>query len=382
MEEKRFHGLDALRGIAMLLGIVLHAALPYIPDIDSIWPADSESSYLITVIFQFIHVWRMPLFFILAGFFTKVFIDRKSWEKWISNRVLRIGIPLLIFSPLMALTLPWIFKFGRTEELRFFYSIEGYPFHLWFLWHLLIFVFLSLIFKPINSLLKNNMIFDRISKHFDRIAKQMFQVRILVILIFLISTVILISLISILIIFTGGELITNPIATGLYFVLGYLLYKNVNLFETMKKNWHVYLSVGLVAFALFFALEIFKYYEPFKDLPTSQEKENAEILLWFLQQPIKVTSALFLSCSFIGLIETKFGDYSFAKRFISDGAYWMYLIHLPIVTFITFFMFRFDINPVFKFIVAILLTSAICLGTYKYIVRPTLIGTLLNGKRS
>tara|TARA_B100000945_G_scaffold151385_1_gene121444 strand:+ start:94 stop:726 length:633 start_codon:yes stop_codon:yes gene_type:complete len=208
---------------------------------------------------------------------------------------------------------------------------------------------------------------------FDRIAKQMFQVRILVILIFLIS---------ILIIFTGGELITNPIATGLYFVLGYLLYKNVNLFETMKKNWHVYLSVGLVAFALFFALEIFKYYEPFKDLPTSQEKENAEILLWFLQQPIKVTSALFLSCSFIGLIETKFGDYSFAKRFISDGAYWMYLIHLPIVTFITFFMFRFDINPVFKFIVAILLTSAICLGTYKYIVRPTLIGTLLNGKRS
>ena len=366
VQEKRFHGLDALRGIAMLLGIVLHAALPYIPDIDAFWPQDNQSSYLITAIFQFIHVWRMPLFFILAGFFTKLFIDRKSWEKWISNRVLRIGIPLLIFSPLMALTLPWIFKFGRTAELNFFYSMEGYPFHLWFLWHLLIFVFLSLIFKPINSLLENNMIFDRIGK-------QLFQVRIPVILIFLIS---------ILIIPTGGELITNPIATGLYFVLGYLLYKNTDLFEAMKKNWVVYLSVGLVAFALFFALEIFKYYEPFKNLPTSKEKEDAEAFVWILQQPIKVTSALFLSYSFIGLIEAKFGDYSFAKRFISDGAYWMYLIHLPIVTVITFWMFRFDINPMFKFIVAILLTSAICLGTYKYIVRPTLIGTLLNGKRS
>jgi len=366
VQEKRFHGLDALRGIAMLLGIVLHAALPYIPDIDAFWPQDNQSSYLITAIFQFIHVWRMPLFFILAGFFTKLFIDRKSWEKWISNRVLRIGIPLLIFSPLMALTLPWIFKFGRTEELSFFYSMEGYPFHLWFLWHLLIFVFLSLIFKPINSLVKNSMIFDRIGK-------QLFQVRIPVILIFLIS---------ILIIPTGGELITNPIASGLYFVLGYLLYKNVDLFEAMKKNWVVYLSVGLVAFALFFALEIFKYYEPFKNLPTSKEKEDAEAFVWIVQQPVKVTSALFLSYSFIGLIEAKFGDYSFAKRFISDGAYWMYLIHLPIVTVITFWMFRFDINPMFKFIVAILLTSAICLGTYKYIVRPTLIGTLLNGKRS
>ena len=27
--NQRFHGLDALRGFAMLLGIILHAALPY-----------------------------------------------------------------------------------------------------------------------------------------------------------------------------------------------------------------------------------------------------------------------------------------------------------------------------------------------------------------
>ena len=53
--NKRFYGLDALRAIAMLMGIVLHSALPYvsfnIPDS----PDEKSSSEPITIIFQFIH---------------------------------------------------------------------------------------------------------------------------------------------------------------------------------------------------------------------------------------------------------------------------------------------------------------------------------------
>ena len=77
--NKRFYGLDALRAIAMFMGIVLHAALPYvnfnIPD----WPSEKSSSEPITVIFQFIHLWRMPLFFILSGFFSNLLITRHNW---------------------------------------------------------------------------------------------------------------------------------------------------------------------------------------------------------------------------------------------------------------------------------------------------------------
>ena len=40
----RYHGLDALRGMAMLLGIVLHAALPYMPDVEGFWPVDDRYS--------------------------------------------------------------------------------------------------------------------------------------------------------------------------------------------------------------------------------------------------------------------------------------------------------------------------------------------------
>ena len=84
----RYHGLDALRGIAMLLGIVIHSAMPYIPNVGEFWPSDASSSELINTIFQFIHIWRMPLFFILSGFFANLIINRKSLKSWWGNSCL------------------------------------------------------------------------------------------------------------------------------------------------------------------------------------------------------------------------------------------------------------------------------------------------------
>ena len=89
----------------------------------------------------------MPLFFILSGFFAHLVINRKSWKNWWGNRFLRIAIPIIVFFPLMSLTIPWIFQYGRTGELVFFYSDVGQPHHLWFLWHLMIFVGITSLFR-------------------------------------------------------------------------------------------------------------------------------------------------------------------------------------------------------------------------------------------
>ena len=96
---------------------------------------------------------------------------------------------------------------------------------------------------------------------------------------------------------------------------------------------------------------------------------------------LKIICAILFSYAFIGLSENRFGFYNTRLRFISDGAYWMYLIHLPIVTLTTFMMFDLHMPIDIKFLIAIAVTSIICLGTYKYLVRSTLIGILLNGQR-
>ena len=64
----RRHDLDALRAVAMLLGIVLHAALSFAPIPWTV--SDSQQGEFYYVLFACIHGFRMPLFFMLSGFFT------------------------------------------------------------------------------------------------------------------------------------------------------------------------------------------------------------------------------------------------------------------------------------------------------------------------
>ena len=384
----RYHGLDALRGLAMLLGIVLHAALPYMPNIEGFWPADESSSRVIDAFFQFIHIWRMPLFFILAGFFACLVISRKSWQSWWGNRLLRIGLPIILFFPLMSLTLPWIFKYGKTGELILFYSNEGQPFHLWFLWHLVIFVIFTFIFRPIyllgvgvlNSLKTIGLGFigDAFRKSKYELSGILFRSR------FPIVFIILCCVINIP---TWGELIVNPIGSGLYVAIGYSLYGNASLFRFLKAHWKYYFLAGIVGFTLFMILNVAEPKKLATDIysdhiVTAIAKEEASSeLLGLLQYLLKITCAVLFSYAFIGISEKRFGSYNTKLRFVSDGAYWMYLIHLPIVTFITFFMFKLHMPVEIKFLIAIVVTSIICLGTYKLFVRSTLIGILLNGRR-
>ena len=380
----RYHGLDALRGMAMLLGIVLHAALPYMPNVEAFWPADESSSHVINTIFQFIHIWRMPLFFILAGFFANLIISKKSWRSWWGNRFLRIALPIIVFFPVMSLTLPWIFKYGKTGDFIFFYSDVGQPFHLWFLWQLMIFVISTAIFrlpyllgvgvlKALNRI-GLGFIGNVFGEYKSVLSSILFRSRFPIVFIILCSVINLPM---------QGELIVNPIASGLYFVIGYSLYGNASLFTFLKTHWRHYFLAGLVAFTLYMILES-------KNLVTdiySTDMKGDEYLK-AISEPfaiiivsIKIICGVLFSYAFIGLAEKRFGAYNPRLRFISDGAYWMYLIHLPIVTFITFFMFNFHMPIEIKFLIAIVMTSIICLGTYKYFVRSTPIGILLNGRR-
>jgi glucan biosynthesis protein C len=365
----RYHGLDALRGIAMLLGVVLHSALPYMDLPKEIWPTDNRYSPVISVVFEFIHIWRMPVFFILAGFFASLIIERYSWRYWWKNRLRRILLPLIIFSPLVTATLPWIWKYGQTGEVVFFYTLEGvFPgWHLWFLWHLMLFLLFTSLFIYIGAILKKIRLsfivkcfsylnlFSAVSK--SRIFQSKFPIALIIVFTFFNLG-------------TGADLILNPIASGLYFAFGYGLYKSSSLFEFMKSHWKQYLIASTVFFILFL-------------LVNSQGEETiSEEDVWgILYVTLKVINAVLFSYALIGLTEAKFGNQNSILRYVSDASYWIYLIHLPLVTLITFSMFQITLFIEIKFMIAILLTSLIGFVTYKYFVRSTVIGILLNGKK-
>ncbi len=90
----RRHDLDALRAGAMLLGIALHAALAFTP---IPWIAmNSETSPVLGPFIEVIHGFRLPLFFLMSGFFSAMLLQRRGIGGFLTHRWKRIGLPLLL----------------------------------------------------------------------------------------------------------------------------------------------------------------------------------------------------------------------------------------------------------------------------------------------
>lgn len=86
--------LDALRAGAMLLGIVLHAALSFFP---AFWVVtDSRQEPAFGVLVAAIHGFRMPLFFVMSGYFSGMLLDRRGRGGLLRHRFRRVFLPLLL----------------------------------------------------------------------------------------------------------------------------------------------------------------------------------------------------------------------------------------------------------------------------------------------
>lgn len=90
----RLHGMDALRSLLMLLGVVIHAADPYA--LGSRWLVrDPNGTVFFDRLVDAIHSFRMPAFFLISGFFSMLLLQRWSTARFLQDRARRIGVPLL-----------------------------------------------------------------------------------------------------------------------------------------------------------------------------------------------------------------------------------------------------------------------------------------------
>src|SRR5687768_5326452 len=99
MSPERYHALDALRGTAMLLGIVLHAAISYMPSRmpNLVWAThDASTSSAMDWLFWGIHAFRMPVFFLIAGFFSALVFERHGAAGFLANRTRRVLRPFVL----------------------------------------------------------------------------------------------------------------------------------------------------------------------------------------------------------------------------------------------------------------------------------------------
>ena len=144
----RHAGIDALRVATTLLVVLHHTAITY--GAVGGWyykeiPPDGSLSSLLLVFFCTVNqAWFMGLFFLLAGYYTPPALQAKGSWHYLRGRLLRLGIPLLIYGWVIG---PATIALAQTARGKAFAdtwllllrqgTFEKGP--LWFAWALLIF---------------------------------------------------------------------------------------------------------------------------------------------------------------------------------------------------------------------------------------------------
>ena len=114
-------GLDALRATVTLLVLFHHSAITY--GAIGGWfyrevPTDGRLETKLLIFFCTLNqAYFMGLFFLLAGYFTPGAVDRNGAMGYVRERLLRLGLPLIVFGFLIG---PATIALGRTAEGRSF----------------------------------------------------------------------------------------------------------------------------------------------------------------------------------------------------------------------------------------------------------------------
>jgi glucan biosynthesis protein C len=354
----------------MLLGVVIHSAINYSSSDDMTWPLRAKNtSNVFFFLVDFIHTFRMPVFFLIAGFFGAFLFFNKSPEQMLKNRFRRILLTVIVFLIILRPFSSFSFKYcvaifdGEIPATftEHFSSFENYiPYnlsHLWFLYYLFIISVLAYLF----SKLPTHVFVSSIDSFFERTFKNP---------VYRLVTLTSVSFI-ILFLFDAKSFETSVswlpdfgILTYflVFYITGWLLYRKNELVSTLKHFDIEIIAVGVFAFCLKF------YYENQMNLNSLQ-----------LINSIITCS---LSIGIIGLF-LRFADIpNNYITYFANSAYWVYIIHFFIAILLSALLSDVLISVYFKFLIVLLGTTTICLTTYHFFVRKTFIGVFLNGKKT
>jgi peptidoglycan/LPS O-acetylase OafA/YrhL len=100
MAQREFY-VDRLRSVMVALVILHHTAITYGAIGGWFWrevePSGSPSGILLMLFCTTNQAYFMGFFFLLAGYFTPASLERKGYARFIGDRFLRLGLPLLAF---------------------------------------------------------------------------------------------------------------------------------------------------------------------------------------------------------------------------------------------------------------------------------------------
>ena len=322
-DVSRFHALDSLRAAMMFLGIYMHVVVAYSP-IGGWAFKPPELTTTLDWSLVLIHVFRMPVFYVMAGFFAALLWERYGFRRAAKNRFWRIVVPfvagwMIIYPLMMFLTafsgkgLPWALEFILSGR----FLAHPHPLHLWFLEYLIVLYLLAVaVVVGIRVLVPVNV--QHLQMRFFRSIMQSIWAP---------FPFAVLSFLALLPMKHAG--LEDPpsfvpathivVAYAIPFAFGWLLFANTDLLDTLRRRAWLYAVIGAVMGIVYLVL-IYSVVDR--------------------GMPFYVTRAAHALC--------------------------MKDVPLP---------------PLAKIPLVLVATIAVLLPFYRYGVRPTFVGAVLNGRR-
>jgi len=350
--SERRYDLDWLRVLGVLLLIPFHVALIFVLQPYTImYIRDVINSPALSITTGFIHMWHMPMLFMISGAATYFALGVRSTGEYIRERFLRLFIPLffglLTFVPLTIyiqhsdiLSLQQGYAGFFRVDLNQLDGMNGAftPAHLWFI--LFLFVF-SLVGLPIFQWLRT----EKGKSVIERLGTAM-------------QTPLSLIVLGIPLTLAAATRILgamNPLYYFLIFFYGFVIASDVRFQQSIDKWMWVVLAYGVFAATL--------------NAIAPTESYTAWTPQWMVSGLMYQMGRWALTLATLGLGHRFLNFTNHVLRYASEAAMPFYLLHMTFSVITGYFVIQLDASVAVKYPLIVVVATALTLLAYELVRR-------------
>jgi glucan biosynthesis protein C len=363
-KDERINYIDRIKVLLCLLVIALHASVAY-GGAGSWYYNEQTNSVVVKVVFTIFDAicqsFFMGLFFFISAYFTPASYNKKGAIKFLKDRLLRLGIPLLFFyfilSPTTIYTLN-LFKYSKDSSyLNFLFDCIVYFKNLgtgplWFVLALMIFSIIYILWRNLFSSINSKKITFPKNKT-------------------ILAFIILLGVLSFavrLVYPTGKEFLGMQLGYFpqyiLLFGLGIVAYENNWLEQIISRTSDFWVRISFICVFIIIVALLFGATANSVDAFTGGFYWQA--FVYAMWEPFMcVGISLKLLTSFREKYNTKSNFWSA----MALSSYPVYIIHAPISVLMEGLLIKTHLHPFIKFSIVFLSVSFICFTVSHYVLR-------------
>jgi len=369
-KKARKYFIDWLR-IALIISVFFfHVGMIFRPEQ---WHVNSIESFpFLDPIMWWLHLWRMPLLFLVSGIGTYYALGFRTTKQYIKERFTRLYVPFTVgfftLVPLMVYVERIDLYASFWEYIPHMFDGGAYPagniswHHLWFILYLLI---ISLLIAPFIRYLKGDHFNMVRGKLIDLGSKKMGLNWLLLILI--LSQLVLRQYFP-----KSTHALYNDWAYFTYYLLfflsGFILFTNDRVVNALASQRRLYLYQTL-AFTVF----LFSVPSLFGERSLLQD---------YTRGITEIIISLSCGITALGYFKVYFNKEHRFRKLMNEAIYPFYLLHQPALIFVGYFVLQWDVSYGVQAFLIIILSLASILVPYWYIIRRVNLLRIVFGMKS